>query len=309
MSDIFDALRKAQRDAEAERGPENGGREQEAGVPDSPQPPPTLAAADGRRTRRSRKRRIRWSLWSGKAPSRNGRADDDGLSQFSLEHGTAVGEQFRMLRTRIESAGPGAVMVTSALAHEGKTICAVNLARALAMGLESEVLLVDADLRHPAAADVLHLRSRPGLVDYLLGESSWQECIHPSGQERLSVIPAGASSMQATELLASERMEALVIELKSQYPRHYIVFDAPPLLLTADPLVLARHMDRVLLVVRADVTPRDAVVKAIETLGADRFHGIIFNGAAQQLSRSYYPGGYDYGRYASTDSERSGSDG
>jgi Mrp family chromosome partitioning ATPase len=85
----------------------------------------------------------------------------------------------------------------------------------------------------------------------------------------------------------------VISELKSCFPAHHIVVDAPPLLLTADPMVIARHMDHVLLVVRAGVTPSAAVLKAVETVGSQRLLGAILNDATETFSHYYYyKGGY-----------------
>jgi capsular exopolysaccharide synthesis family protein len=213
--------------------------------------------------------------------------------------GTEIGEQFRVLRTRVETAGPGTFMITSALDQEGKSLCVANLAAALSMSIGGGVILVDADLRNPSIERAFKLPRGPGLVDCLLGEASWNECLQ-SAREGLKVLPAGRGSAMSTELLGSDRMLTLLAELKSHFPDHHVLVDAPPLLLTADPLVLARHMDHVLLVVRAGVTPRDAVLKAIETLGTERFLGIVFNDVVETASHHYYYGRYPYGRTEST---------
>src|SRR5262249_54179532 len=159
----------------------------------------------------------------------------------------------------VQMSGPGTVMITSALDNEGKTICAINLARALSMSIGSGVVLVDADLRHPSTASALDIRTNPGLVDYLTGHADWRACMQSVDGNGLRVIPAGTSSSIAPELLGSPRLSQLIDEIKRELPDHYVVFDAPPLLLTVDPLVLARHVDHVLLVVRAGITPRAAV--------------------------------------------------
>jgi protein-tyrosine kinase len=212
------------------------------------------------------------------------------------DNSTAVGEQFRFLRTRIELAGPGTFMITSALDQEGKTLCAVNLAVVLSRPAGPGVLLVDADVRHPSLGSHFSLTSRPGLVDCLLGQASWHDCVYESGHERLKVLPAGRPSRLAPELIDSDRMAALTADLRAGFPEHYLLFDTPPVLLTADPLVIARHMDHILLVIRADVTPRAAVTRAVETLGTERILGAVFNGATRKVSQYYYYG-YAYGRY------------
>ncbi|MCK6554783.1 polysaccharide biosynthesis tyrosine autokinase [Candidatus Binatia bacterium] len=213
---------------------------------------------------------------------------------FKAGRGTAVGERFRVLRSRIETVGFGTFMVTSALDQEGKTLCATNLAFALSTSLGAGVILVDADLRRPNVGSWFGIRGGNGLADCLLGDARWSECLRATEHQHLRLLPAGRESGLSTELLASDRMATLLTEIKAANPRHYVIVDAPPLLLTADPLVLARHVDHVLLVVRAGITPRAAVQKAIEMLGSERFLGIVLNGTEGNLS-DYYQ--YRYGRY------------
>ena len=244
---------------------------------------------------RKLRRQPTWFKWLKRTSNRNGDGGES-VVLVSPGHETTTSEQFRMLRTRIEMGGPGTVMITSALDQEGKTLCATNLAIALSMRIGPGVVLVDADLRHPSVAPSFSLAGIPGLVDCLLGEARWEDCIVPTGYERLSVLPAGRRSASAPELLGSERMGALMSELKSHLPTSYVVVDAPPLLLTTDPMVIARQMDHILLVVRANVTPRTAVLKAVETIGADRIFGVILNDATDSISQYY-----SYGRYPAAD--------
>jgi protein-tyrosine kinase len=170
------------------------------------------------------------------------------------------------------------------------------------MGIGSGVILIDADLRRPAAGALFGSHGRAGLLECLTGEARWQDCLLPTLYEGLQVLPAGGRSGIAAELLGSEQMGAIIAQLRLEFPQHRILFDTPPILLTADPLVMARHMDHILLVVRAGVTPRRAVSQAIEALGADRFLGVVLNDATDNASDYYhYSGRYFYGGHAPTD--------
>jgi len=296
MSEVFEALQKAQREQDSREaaddpaGSENGGGSASPGIERAaPSAPVRLRPVQRRR------RRTGWFRWLKRTSSQNGHGAESTML-VTPNHETTTGEQFRMLRTRIEMAGPGTVMITSALDQEGKTLCATNLAVALSMRIGPGVVLVDADLRHPSVAPYFGLTGSPGLVDCLLGEARWEDCIVPTGYERLKVLPAGRRSAVAPELLGSERMGAVMSELKLHLPTSYIVVDAPPLLVTTDPMVIARQMDHILLVVRANVTPRAAVLKAVETVGANRIFGVILNDVTDALSHYYY-----YGRYPAAD--------
>jgi protein-tyrosine kinase len=310
MSEIFEALRKAQRqadrrqpqqppstDAPVSRTAESGNGMSEPIRPISKEIRRPVEEKPKARTSGSRRWMPKWLRHT----SRNGDGRSPGLPLLiSPRNNSAVSEQFRVLRTRIETVGRGSFMVTSALDREGKTLCASNLAAALSMSIGGGVILVDADLHNPSIAPNFGIEDSPGLVNYLRGEVPWTDCLRQTPVDRLRLLPAGRGSYMSTELLASERMFNMINEMKDQYPDHYILLDAPPLLLTADPLVLARHVDHVLLVVRADVTPRGAVSKAIETLGPDRFLGVVFNGATENVSQYYYYGRYPYSGRSTT---------
>lgn len=298
MSEIFEALRKAQRETGGQRASDgDSGRASDEGpaAHASPTAPPDPVARPERRRRARHSGRRGWirRLLAG---TQNGRVDAAPSLLCLPEDGTVIGEQFRILRTRMENTGPGAFMIVSALAQEGKTLCVANLGVALSFRTSGGVILVDADLRHPSLHAYFDLSHHHGLVDCLLGERSWRDCIQPTRFERLRVLPSGRHSSLAPELLDSAQMQQLTRELRAEFPDHHIVFDAPPVLLTADPLVIARHMDHLLLVVRAGVTPREAALKAIEALGADRFLGVILNDAHHDISYSYYYGSYPYER-------------
>jgi len=294
MSELFEALRKAQRDADAQRH-RNGERRE--GNPDGNGETPrvALSVADSptESNHASRRGRFDWLRRRFGAVGQNGNGSSPSLLMGPRTK-SGLGEQFRVLRTRVEIAGRGTFMITSALDQEGKSLCAANLAIALSMSIGAGVILVDADLRQPTIDHAFKIPRSPGLADCLLGEAVWGDCLQPTEYDGLKVLPAGRGSSMSTELLGSERMLMLIAELKTHFPQHHILVDAPPLLLTADPLVLARHMDHVLLVVRAGRTPRDAVLKAIEILGTDRFLGIVFNDVTQDAAQYYY-GRYHYG--------------
>ena len=298
MSEIIEPLFMAQREADAQEAPMTG---------DSPSATPAtngessddhataseLVVRAGGGPSGPRSRRFSWLPWDAKSTSRNGQEHQPPL--LATSDGGVIGEQFRVLRSRIETVGPGTLMITSAMAQEGKTLCAMNLAIVLSLRIDAGVILVDADLRRPSAGASFGVKKGPGLADCLLGEARWQDCLATTTHESLHLLPAGRRTAMAPELLGSERMQTIVAELKAQFPQHYILFDAPPILLTADPMVIARCMDHILLVVRAGVTPRASVLKAIQVLGADRFLGIVLNDATDNVSDYFYYGGhYNY---------------
>jgi receptor protein-tyrosine kinase len=217
---------------------------------------------------------------------------------------TAIAREFRLIkRPLLEHArGKGAarpaangslMMVTSAMAGEGKSFCAVNLAMSIAMERDHTVLLVDADVANPAVLDVLGLPQSPGLLDVLTdAERDLSSVILRTNVEKLSVLPAGTRNEHATELLASDAMARLVHEMASRYPDRIIVFDSPPLLLTTEAPVLATHMGQIVVVVEAERTTANSVRQALAKLERCPQVTMLLNKARAAEIGSYYGYGY-----------------
>ena len=148
------------------------------------------------------------------------------------------------------------IMVTSALAGEGKTFCAINLALSIASEVDSSVLLVDADVLCPSVMTRLGVRGHyKGLLD-LLSDTTLElpELILKTNIPKLSVLPAGAPTSHSTELLASDALLELLHEISTRYPERIVIFDSPPLLSTTESRVLAARMGQIIMVVHAGHT-------------------------------------------------------
>ncbi len=185
-------------------------------------------------------------------------------------------EEFRMIKrpllnnVRGNSAAPvlnaNRIMVTSSLPREGKTFVSINLALSIALERDTTVLLIDADATRPMVLERLALAPAKGLLDVLSEpDLDVQTLLLATNVERLSILPAGTLQEQATELLASKRMSALIDKLAARYPNRILVFDAPPLLGSTESRVLAAHMGQVVLVIEADRTTQRQVSDALVT--------------------------------------------
>jgi len=171
------------------------------------------------------------------------------IKQPLLKHARAQGEPGA-------SGHANLIMVTSALAGEGKTFCAVNLALSIASEVDSSVLLVDADVVRPAVMSRLGVSgAHKGLLD-LLSDTTLElpDLIPKTNVPKLSILPAGAPTSHSTELLASDALGELLHEIATKYPERIVIFDAPPLLSTTESRVLATRMGQILMVVAADQT-------------------------------------------------------
>jgi len=188
------------------------------------------------------------------------------------------------------------IMVTSALPGDGKTFTSVNLALSLARERDVSVLLIDADLLKPQVSKIFGVQAAPGLTDVLTDETSSPESVVVGTNIRgLSLLPAGPTVGSAAELLGSERMRQIMRSLCSSNPRRIVLLDSPPLLVTSEGPALLSIAGQVVLVVRASVTPRQAVLDAIALFGENQAGGIVLNEARVGVMQSYY----GYGTYGS----------
>jgi receptor protein-tyrosine kinase len=196
---------------------------------------------------------------------------------------------------RSAGANSNLIMVTSALPGEGKTFVSLNLAMSIAMEVDCRVLLVDADVIAPAMPRVLGIEPAKGLMDVLTeAELSFGNVLMRTNVERLSLVLAGASRRNASELLASEAMTNLLSELSSRYPDRLVVFDSPPLLVTSESRVLASRMGQVVVVVEAERTTHAALESALSTIESCPVVLTLLNKASERDAGSYY-GSYGYG--------------
>ncbi len=203
-------------------------------------------------------------------------------------------EQYRgFLPTLIEAEDCSVLLVTSAARGDGKTLTCVNLAASIAVDLNRRVLIIDGDLRRPAAHRVLRVPRKRGLSDVLAGRAVLEDCALNSKVPNLSLLPAGPSVRKPLALLTNERFLDLLEEAKQQYD--LVIIDSPPLLPVVDTKILRRIANMVLFVVRADGTPPEAVLRSLAELKG--VAGIVFNQVSPGSFRRYYY--YDaYSRYA-----------
>lgn len=200
---------------------------------------------------------------------RDARFDRERLAMVCEPRG-AIAEQFRALRNAIVALNPeGAsrtLVLASAVAGEGKTVAAINLAAALAELPGMEVLIVDANLHEPALEDYLGLPRRQGLADVLQGDCPLDEAVRSTAIERVSIVGAGTLPPNPSRILGSERMRAVLNMLKQR--SSYVLIDTPEALTISDASQMGAIADGILLVVRLDSTPRQLVEQANQQLAS-----------------------------------------
>ncbi len=191
------------------------------------------------------------------------------------------------------------IMVSSALPGEGKTFTSINLAMSIAMELDHTCLLVDADVARPSILKTmgLHEGERKGLVDYLSdSRMELSEVMLKTNVPKLNILPAGQVDPQATELLSSESMRQLVLELSERYHDRIVVFDLPPLLVTSESHALVSMAGQIVLVVEALRTRQSAIKQAVSFLDKEKYIGLVLNKNRMKAGYGYYYG-YGYSSY------------
>jgi capsular exopolysaccharide synthesis family protein len=182
------------------------------------------------------------------------------------------------------------VMVTSAAGGEGKTSVASHLAASLARAWR-KTLLIDGDLRNPAAHKLFDMLLEPGLSEVLRGEINLADAIRPTPLSRLSLMPAGAWDGDAVQALAQDGVKAQFAQLKQQYD--FIVVDSCPVLPVADSLLLGQHVDAVVFTIMRDVSRMPSIHAAqqrLSALGIRTLGAVVIGASDGPASLSYqYP--------------------
>lgn len=200
-------------------------------------------------------------------------------------------EAYRGLRTNLQFSSMDepikALMVTSSLPGEGKTVTSANLAISFAqMGLKT--ILVDADLRKPQQHRQFKMSKSPGLLECLMEELTLEEVMHDTGVLGLKLIPSGLLPPNPAEVLNSRKMHNLVTELKAI--SDIVIFDTPPVIAVTDPLVLGKQVDGTLLVIRYQNTELSAAQKAMQVINGAKLKifGAVINYAEFSKGPDYY---------------------
>lgn len=204
---------------------------------------------------------------------------------------TVSREQYRRLAASLHQMqamnGVKVILIVSAMANEGKTLTASNLALTLSESYGRDVLLVDADLRRPSLARTFGIPASPGLSDGLTGNLNGK-LTPPRVSERLTVLPAGRAMHDPMAGLTSPWLRQLVAEARDSFD--WVIIDTPPIGLMTDANLLAHVADGVVLVVKANETPYQLVKRAVDAIGPSRLLGAVLNRVTEkrQAERYYY---------------------
>jgi succinoglycan biosynthesis transport protein ExoP len=183
---------------------------------------------------------------------------------------------------------PRIIMVSSTTPGEGKTTILAGLGQAFA-DAGNKTLLVEADMRRPRLSQVVGIPDEGGLSLFLSGHISPLPFIHSTSTPNLHAVSAGPHAPNPGALLGSKRLDYFLKEMSASF--QFILLDAPPLLSFADARILSLKADGVVLVVRAEHTPKNLIRRARSLLDKSGVNilGMVLNRAPRSgLEASYY---------------------
>ena len=209
-----------------------------------------------------------------------------------------IAESFRALRTNIQYLAADKekkiITVTSSIGGEGKTFTTMNLAAIFALSGHKTVL-IGGDLRKPKLHEDFKVNTSKGLSSYLINKSDLAEVIEKTEIETLDVIASGPTPPNPAELLDSNKMKDLIIDLNKTYD--YVIIDTPPIGLVTDGVILMQNADVNLYVVRHNYSKAGAlniINNLYKQKQVENVH-IIINDFKHTSSGYGYGYGYGYG--------------
>ena len=192
-------------------------------------------------------------------------------------------ESYKMLRTRclqiMDANNWNTLAITSPNTKSGNSLTATNLAISIAMEFNRNVLLVDANIQNPGICNLLNIKTKSGLSDYLTNNTPINDLLISIEVDGITILPSGNAILNSAEMLRSPKMLALISELKNKDPNRIIIFDLPPLLSQDDTLGFIPAVDCTLLVVDEGHTKMEELKHSANLLKDINVLGTILNKA------------------------------
>lgn len=207
---------------------------------------------------------------------------------------SVISEQFKTIRTNIQFSifdkEIKTIAVTSDSVGAGKSTIAANLAISFSMQ-GKKVILIDSDMRKPTIHQFFEFSNQDGLTSLLTDRSiDFKTKVHHTEIENLCILTSGIIPPNPSELLASKRMDELLVELEKEYD--LVIFDLPPVMVVTDAQIMASKVDGTIFVIRKDNSTKDKIMQSktlLQKVNANVI-GVILNRkkAEENLDYSYY---------------------
>ena len=202
---------------------------------------------------------------------------------------------------RREAGQAAVIIVTSAVPGDGKSFVSLHLALSLTHEQGMKVTLVDGDVARQKSTKLFSEGSNGSLAAAILGDMPFANAVHRTGLPGLTVVPAGKHTPAVSECLASSRWDGLLTQMRAEGRGRAFIVDTAPVLATSESQYAARTADLVLFVVRAEVTPKQAVDQALVRLGDLSRVAFVLNGTAASDHDPYY----EYSNYGKEEAKGS----
>jgi protein-tyrosine kinase len=277
MSRIHDALKKAEEEKAANPGGVATSSEPDRGAEAPPAKRPLFAGDSGT----SLPEILRFNELKEKCAHPLWKMDASANVFMDGGRSSLAAEQFRTLRSRLyqirETKRLKTVVITSAVAGEGKTFAVSNLAQSLVRQRDRRVLIIDGDLRAARQHTTLGAPATPGLSDFLGGSADLFSVIQFGPIENLCLIPGGSSrtAREPSDLLSGPEFKHLLDLVSPIFD--WILIDSPPVVPVADASMIAALCDGVLVVVKANSTDIQLAQKACQEFQEKNLIGVLLN--------------------------------
>lgn len=210
----------------------------------------------------------------------------------SINPQSPISEQYRTIRTTIDfkmaDQGMKSLLVTSSEASAGKSTTIANLAVTFAQQ-GKKVLVIDGDLRKPTVDKTFKVQNSVGLTNILMNQYAIQDVLQRTRiSENLTVITSGPIPPSPSELLGSNAMKQLLDTVTGYFD--VVLLDTPPLSAVTDAQILSSYVEGVVIVVHANQTRKDGLLKAKKLLDQVNANilGVVLHGTEPKDSTSYY---------------------
>ena len=227
-----------------------------------------------------------------------GHLDDEDKYQLAIRNKATPGVEaflsvYSAVKVQSKLDYPKAVLVTSTIPSEGKTLVACNLAGAFARHGRA-TLLIDCDLRRPMLHRHFNLQNDAGLIAWaqagadVTGNLLTNEKLGLTKvAENFWLLRSGGRSKSPTEFLEKPLFSELLEQLKKRF--ELIVIDSPPIGAVTDSLLLAERTDEIIYVCRFNRAARKHIRQFVRTLseGKNEFLGIVLNGLSPRRIEYY----------------------
>jgi polysaccharide biosynthesis transport protein len=164
----------------------------------------------------------------------------------------------------------------------------VNLGYTLARDLGRKTLLIDCDFRCPALQHYAKIPAKGGLLDWLDGKASLDDCLSKIDEVPCSMLLGWRPSSEINELARIQQLKALLPQLRNKFD--YLIINTPPVLPSATMGILASLADVLVLVIKAGSTPKHVVQQAFTMLGLTTEAYVILNAVEAQSMPAYIYG-------------------